>query len=270
MAVLTFSSAKGGVGKTTLAVNIAGEFARRGLDTTVIDCDLNQHATQFGAAFKELNPEIPLHFIGGVNKNSIIQSLKAASSTSDIVIIDLPAGTSELSLRAIIKSHLVIIPSQKTTLDAKDALRTAFQISEASELSATEIASVLVWSMVGSRYETGTEKFVRSEMLGMLTEPERAIMPVSFLRYDAFPSGFVHGLLPYQMSAHAGRTMPHPRGDGSAGVIRVPTSAAKAAENIVAITNDIYERLNMLVANLPPGKVMLTPAVTEQIRKQMS
>lgn len=37
------------------------------------------------------------------------------------------------------KSHLVVIPSQKTVLDAKDAIRTAYQIAEASELGDRKI-----------------------------------------------------------------------------------------------------------------------------------
>jgi cellulose biosynthesis protein BcsQ len=47
MAVLCFSSLKGGVGKTTLSVSVAGAFAKRGCETLLIDLDPAEHASRF-------------------------------------------------------------------------------------------------------------------------------------------------------------------------------------------------------------------------------
>ncbi|MBL7663216.1 ParA family protein [bacterium] len=46
MSVISFTSLKGGVGKTSLSVNVAHAFACRGCRTLLIDCDPAAHATR--------------------------------------------------------------------------------------------------------------------------------------------------------------------------------------------------------------------------------
>jgi len=52
MAIVSIASAKGGVGKSTLAILLGAEFALNGYRVTLLDCDLNQHAAAFGIKAK--------------------------------------------------------------------------------------------------------------------------------------------------------------------------------------------------------------------------
>lgn len=267
MAVVSFDSAKGGVGKTTLAVNVAAELAYNGIATIVLDCDVNQHATQFGSVFCPLNPDLPVRFVGGVSKTNVVQMIREAEGEADVVIIDLPAGTSELSLRALMKSQLAVIPAQKTVFDVRDAARTAMQIADAEELSNQRIYSALVWSMVKARKETRTERAVRESFLSMITDPERAVLRAPMLEYDAFPAGFVYSWVPRQFADRPGQAVRMRLPGGGSAEFVVPASVPKAAENMAAITSQILSRLGDIAANRDPGRVSLKPEILERMRR---
>ena len=48
MATISIASAKGGCGKTTVAILLSTELALEGYKVALLDCDANQHATAFG------------------------------------------------------------------------------------------------------------------------------------------------------------------------------------------------------------------------------
>lgn len=267
MAVISLDSAKGGVGKTTLSVNIAVDLALRGLNVTILDCDINQHATRFGTVFKRKYPRVDLKVVGNVTTANVLSQIREAESESDVVVIDLPAGTSELSLRALSKSQLVIIPAQKTVFDVRDATKTALQILDAEDVANVKISSVLVWSRVQARFETTTERSVRDVFLDMVTDPKQAVLKVPLLEYDAFAAGFVHHWVPRQVADMSGQKVRDPL----TGIeFTVPKSAAKAAENMEALTDEVYARLIDISEGKPRVRVELKPDYRDHLRKMMA
>ena len=136
MATLSIASAKGGCGKTTLAILLGAELALDGYTVTLLDCDLNQHASAFGAKAK-----IPgFSIVGNVTEENVLSELKKAEGNQDVVLIDLPGGSSTLAIKALQRSHFVLVPTQASLMDVRDATKTIAQIDDAEELARSPIA----------------------------------------------------------------------------------------------------------------------------------
>lgn len=136
MAVVSIASAKGGVGKSTLALLLGAEFALDGYRVTILDCDLNQHASAFG-----LKAKLPgLTILPDISEGGVLKAMREAESKHDMVLIDLPGGSSTLALKALQRSHFVLVPTQPSLPDARDAMKTIAQIDDAEELARTPIA----------------------------------------------------------------------------------------------------------------------------------
>ena len=134
MATISIASAKGGCGKTTVAILLAAELALDGYKVALLDCDLNQHASAFG-----VKAEISdLTIIGNVTEANVLAELKKAESRQDVVLIDLPGGSSTLALKALQRSHLVLVPTQASLPDVRDAMKTLAQIDDAQDLAALQ------------------------------------------------------------------------------------------------------------------------------------
>jgi chromosome partitioning protein len=252
MTVVTFANHKGGVGKTTLAVNIAIEMAYRGNRVAVLDGDINQHASTFGTTYQANRPGLPITFQGGINSDNVLTAISKAEAVSDLVVVDLPAGKSELALKTYMKSSLVVIPAKRSIFDARDAGATAYGLAEAGLCRGLPVASILIWSQVTSQFETQNERAVREDFSAQLSNPENAILPIAMLSYDAYPSGFSHFWAPREVATHAGKKGPITVGT-SIIEMGIPKSASKAAENIAAIADQILLCLHKIGEGTPPS-----------------
>jgi chromosome partitioning protein len=159
--VLAVVSQKGGVGKTTTAVNLGAAFARRGLKTLVIDAD-PQGAVRYGVGLRrghaihgladylsgakgvreiilptalpwlrvilagsvtnEVNQKFYLQLIE--ETNLFLDLLAIARLRCDVVIVDTPPGLGPIVRRVLEGSQHVIVPLQCEPL----ALQTTPQI----------------------------------------------------------------------------------------------------------------------------------------------
>jgi len=142
MAVLSIASAKGGCGKTSLALLLGVEFALDGYKVALLDCDLNQHASAFGLKAKMPGFEV----LPDIGEQIVLKALREAEAEADLVLVDLPGGSSTLALKALQRSDFVIIPAQPSLPDARDAMKTVAQIDDAQELAKTPIPRALVWT----------------------------------------------------------------------------------------------------------------------------
>lgn len=108
MQAVLVANPKGGAGKTTLATNLSGYFAGKGLATTLCDLDRQQSALRWMAFRDPVLPPVTGYFGG----NQISLSLPR---DADRVVVDAPAGLQGYKLtdylRAVDKVVVPLVPS---------------------------------------------------------------------------------------------------------------------------------------------------------------
>jgi len=125
MAIVAVAGRKGGVGKTTVAGNLAGEFVRMGQSVIALDAD-PQHSL---AAWAEQGEGVLSRCVEKVADGATLRAgAHAAEKHVDIVLIDTPPGMPETTYQAALAADLVLLPCGPSPLDL-------FALKEALALS---------------------------------------------------------------------------------------------------------------------------------------
>lgn len=117
MPTIVFISPKGGAGKTTSALVLATQIAKRS-KVTVIDADPN-HPIQTWAAGG--NKPATMSVISDANEETIADRIDDAAAETPFVIVDLEGTASKIVVMAVTRADFVIIPTQGSELDAEQA-----------------------------------------------------------------------------------------------------------------------------------------------------
>ena len=126
MAIIAVVGRKGGVGKSTIAGNLAGEFASMGRSVAVLDAD-PQHSLAIWAKQGDgmLSRCVQKVADGAATLRA---RARAAEKDADIVLIDTPPGTPEHAYQAALAADLMLLPCGPSPLDL-------FALKEALSLS---------------------------------------------------------------------------------------------------------------------------------------
>lgn len=126
--VVAFVSRKGGVGKSTLARSLAAVAARRGLNATLADLDRDQQTSIRWQRLREgagVFPPLTVQRYGNVD------SAIASEPDADLLIIDAPGNTPELTTEIASVAHLVVQPSGASFDDLQPAVELFYELNAA-------------------------------------------------------------------------------------------------------------------------------------------
>lgn len=125
--IISVLNQKGGVGKTTLSVNIAGQMASNGARVLLLDADPQGSALDWAAAREDESKFAVL----GLPRATLHKDIGKFTSDYDHIIIDGPPRVTDLARSAIMAADLVLIPVQPSPYDVWAAEEVVNLISEA-------------------------------------------------------------------------------------------------------------------------------------------
>lgn len=161
MPVISFANPKGGAGKTTSALLLAGELAAKGARVAIIDADPERWISQWAKLpGKPDNVEI----IGDVTEDSIVDHIDKAARTAQFVIVDLEGTASLMVANAIGMSDLVLIPTQGASMDAKGAAKTIRLIRNQERMARRSISHAILLTRTSAAIASRALRNVRDQL----------------------------------------------------------------------------------------------------------
>jgi chromosome partitioning protein len=127
--IISFLNQKGGVGKTTLSVNVAMAMALKKFRVLLIDADQQTSSLDWAATRKKDS----IFTVVGMTKPIIHKEVSKLVDNYDHIIIDGPPRIYDVARSAIVASDLVIIPVQPSPYDIWAAKEVVDLIKEVGE-----------------------------------------------------------------------------------------------------------------------------------------
>ncbi len=222
MTVISFVSSKGGAGKSTAALTIAGAIANGGSKVVLMDADPNQPLQ----AWSELGgmPE-GIDVMGGITISNFSDGVKSASEQAPFVFIDLEGTQNELVGLAIVRSDYVLIPTQGSYLDAKESIKALGLIESYRAGMKKNIGASVLFTRTSAAIRGGTFK----EIIRQFDELNVPYFDSQLMEREAFKLVFSIGGTVFQLE----------KGDVS--------GVEKAQENADAVAQE-------LINHFKPGK----------------
>ena len=157
--ILTVASTKGGAGKTTIIMALAGALAAEGLHVAVVDADPNRaYASWASEAYEGVKIEVRAE----ADETRLADAIDELAPKADIVLIDTAGFGNRAALLAIAAADAVLVPCTPSRADIEQAAKTLQLIEGAARAARRAIPARVVPSRV--KVTTAVSKHAMAEL----------------------------------------------------------------------------------------------------------
>lgn len=187
--IISVINLKGGVGKTTIAINLAVAFAHRGQKVCIIDTDKEQlSSVKWSGQRDDDKPPIAVITVG----EKLIREVQMHEKNFDVVILDGSPQLGDLANNTLIASELVIVPVANSVLEFWSMDNFAARFKQAKQLK-EGVGGQLIGVCVFNRYNE--KQNLSKEMKEALKQfPEFAPIETSIADRIAYKEAMMQGL----------------------------------------------------------------------------
>jgi chromosome partitioning protein len=150
MPTIVFANPKGGAGKSTSALILATQLASKGADVTIIDADPNKFVHDWAKLGKPENITV----VSATSEETIVDEIHEAARKTAFVIVDLEGTASLMVAWAVSAADLVIIPTQASMADSKQAGRAVKLIKNQEKVSGRAIPYAILYTRTNPAIRT--------------------------------------------------------------------------------------------------------------------
>ncbi len=153
--IISVTSLKGGVGKSTIGQNLAVCFAHAGYKTCIVDADTNQSSVRWSGLRDESLPQI---LVSGLpDGKELAKNVKILNDSFDVVIIDGTPSLSPTASKILLLADLLLVPILPSALDLWATQMFLERFTEAVEQRERSIPAYFILNQHDDRTTLGKE-----------------------------------------------------------------------------------------------------------------